>query len=301
MRWQALCVGGACVVVPLAMGACALVAPLDGLTGNEPDASRVVTVEAGSPDSKAPLDAGVQDTGALDMAVVDSGTFEHDGSVVDAHPDAATDASPTGPINFVQVATACPANSVTSVTARLVDAQKAGDLNVVAIGWNDTTSTIASVVDTLGNPYTLAVGPTHLGSDLSQAMYYAPDIAAAAAGDNSVTVFFNQAANVVDLRVLEYSGLDPAAPLDKTATGTGDSAGPATTAAVVTTTARELLVGAGMTTEGYTAGGTSFSMRVVTSDGDIAEDRTVSATGSYTASAPVSKSCEWLMQLATFR
>ena len=39
-------------------------------------------------------------------------------------------------------------------------AQTAGNLNVVVVGWNDTTSTVSSVTDSSGNTYTRAVGPT---------------------------------------------------------------------------------------------------------------------------------------------
>jgi hypothetical protein len=36
-------------------------------------------------------------------------------------------------------------------------------------------------------------------------------------------------------------------------------------------------------------------------DGDIAEDSIVTATGSYTATAPNSPASLWIMQMATFR
>ena len=89
-------------------------------------------------------------------------------------------------------------------------AQTAGNLNVVVVGWNDTTSTVTSVVDSRGNSYTLAIGPT-TGTGLRQSVYYAKNIVG---GSNTVTVTFSQAAFFVDVRVLEYSGLD-----------TGDAAG----------------------------------------------------------------------------
>ena len=86
--------------------------------------------------------------------------------------------------------------------------QTAGDINIVAIGWNNATSNITSVVDTAGNVYQLAV-PIARGSGLSQAIYYARNIEAAAAGTNTVTVTFNTSTPYVDIRALEYSGLDP--------------------------------------------------------------------------------------------
>ena len=60
--------------------------------------------------------------------------------------------------------------------------QVAGDLNVVVVGWNDSTATVSTVTDTSGNTYTLAVGPTVVSGTLSQSIYYAKNIAAAAAG-----------------------------------------------------------------------------------------------------------------------
>ena len=94
---------------------------------------------------------------------------------------------------------------------------------------DDTTYAVSSVVDSKGNVYTKAIGPTTT-SGLSQSIYYAKNIAA---GTNTVTVTFNQAAAYPDVRILEYSGLDPSAPLDVTAgavgSGTSASSGAATT------------------------------------------------------------------------
>ena len=77
---------------------------------------------------------------------------------------------------------------------RFTKAQAAGDLNVVAVGWNDNNATVVSVTDTSGNSYLRAIGPT-AGAGLTQSIYYAIPIAAAAANANTVTVTFSQAAN----------------------------------------------------------------------------------------------------------
>ena len=80
-------------------------------------------------------------------------------------------------------------------------------------------------------------------------------------------------------------------------TGTSPNSGAATT-----NSASELIFGAGMTGGHYSAAGTGFTSRIITSpDGDIAEDKTVSATGSYSAVAPLGYSSTWIMQMATFR
>jgi hypothetical protein len=93
--------------------------------------------------------------------------------------------------------------------------QTAGDINILAIGWNEATSNITSVSDRPGNVYQVAA-PTARGADLSQAMYYAKNIAAASAGANTVTVTFNSAVRFADIRILEYAGLDTNVPLDVT-------------------------------------------------------------------------------------
>src|SRR5207248_1541417 len=92
-------------------------------------------------------------------------------------------------INFVQVGAATPASGA-QVTVAYPGAQTIGDLNVVVVGWNDTTSTVQSVTDSAGNPYSLAIGPTS-GTGLRQSIYYAASIKG---GSNTVTVMFNQTA-----------------------------------------------------------------------------------------------------------
>jgi hypothetical protein len=185
-------------------------------------------------------------------------------------------------------------------TVNYASAQTAGDLNVIAIGWNDANASISTVIDSAGNTYSQAVAITRYLPDCSQAIWYAPGIHAASAGANKVTVTFASAANVVDLRALEYSGLDPVAPLDVTATAQGLSSMPASSGTATTHYARELLFGAGMSTFQFSGAGTNYTSRVITTLGDIAEDSIVSVTGTYAATAPLTQQCGWVMQLATF-
>ncbi len=78
-------------------------------------------------------------------------------------------------IGFAQVAAATPQSPTATVTVAYPGAQTAGDLNVVVVGWNDTTATVQSVKDSAGNSYSLAIGPTS-GTALRQSIYYAPNI-----------------------------------------------------------------------------------------------------------------------------
>jgi hypothetical protein len=198
------------------------------------------------------------------------------------------------PIAFVQVAAATPQAAAQTVSITYPVAQTAGNLNIVVVGWNDTTSTVQSVVDSAGNAYALAIGPT-TGTGLRQSIYYAPSIRA---GGNSVTVTFNGPAAFADVRILEYSGVSA---LDAKIGASGNS-GTASSGAATTTTARELIFGANTVATGNKAAGSGFTSRIITDpDSDIAEDRTVSATGSYSATATLTAPAAWVMQMVTFK
>jgi hypothetical protein len=181
-------------------------------------------------------------------------------------------------------------------------AQVTGDLNVVVVGWNDTTAQVSSITDTKGNSYKLAVGPTLLSGSLSQSIYYAPNIVAG--GTNTVTVKFSPAAHYPDVRILEYIGISSSNPLDGTAgagevdslVSYGSSAG-----TVTTTNALDLLVAGNTVLSGTNGPGPSFTSRMITSpDDDIAEDRVVQVPGSYSATAPTAGN-GFVMQLVAFR
>src|SRR5467141_1541044 len=204
-------------------------------------------------------------------------------------------------IAFVQTNYATPQSPVSSVSVPFSGAQSAGNLSVVVVGWNDTTAQVSSVTDTKGNAYQLAVGPTAVAGALTQAIYYARNIAAAAAGANTVTVSFTVAANYPDIRILEYGGMDSLSPVDVTASATGTTATSSTPPAV-TTNASDLLFAANTVATWTTGAGAGWTSRVITSpDGDIAEDRVVSTAGSYSATAPLAGAGAWVMQMVAFK
>ncbi len=203
----------------------------------------------------------------------------------------------SGGIQFVQAAAAAPQAPTQTVTVTYPAAQSAGNLNIVVVGWNDAASAVQAVTDNHGNTYSLAIGPT-IGTGLTQAIYYAKNIIG---GSTTVTVTFNQAAAYPDIRVLEYSGIDPVSPLDVTAGAAGNSA-TANSGSATTRTTNELIFGANMVATLTQGPGSTFTTRILTTpDGDIAEDRIVSATGAYSASAPLTAAGPWVMQMAAFK
>jgi hypothetical protein len=202
---------------------------------------------------------------------------------------------------FVQLNYATPQSSVSTVSVPFTAAQSAGNLNVVVVGWNDTTASVSSVTDTKGNAYQLAVGPTAVAGAVTQAIYFAKNIVGAAAGANILTVSFTVAALYPDIRILEYGGMDPLSPVDVTASATGTTA-TSSTPPVVTTEASDLLFAANTVTTWTTGAGSGWTSRVITNpDGDIAEDRIVSTAGSYSATAPLGGAGPWVMQMVAFK
>ena len=202
---------------------------------------------------------------------------------------------------YVQSNYAVPQTPQTTVTVPYTATQRATDLNVVVVGWNDTTAQIRSVTDTARNVYQLAIGPTQMSGSLSQSIFYAKNIVAAAPGTNAVTVTFSTAAVYPDIRILEYSGINPVNSVDVSVGATNNN-GTATSGAVTTTNATDLLVGANYVVTSTTAAGSGFTPRLITApDGDIVEDAVVTATGSYSATAPLGQPGPWVTQMVAFR
>jgi hypothetical protein len=253
-------------------------------------ASNVTVVSSTSMTATTPAHAA----GAVNVVVSDTG-----GSVT--LTNGYTYSTSTGSIGFAQVASATPQSAVASVKATYPQAETAGDLNLVVVGWNDTSATVQSVTDSLGNSYVVAAGPVK-GTGVTQSVYYAKNILG---GSNSVTVTFNQAAAFPDVRILEYKGLNTTAPLDVAAGASGTSGSNAlvSSGGATTTSGSELIFGAGMTSGGFSKAGTSFTAEVITPDGDLAEDEVVSSTGSYGATATLGAygSQNWVMQMVALK
>ena len=206
-----------------------------------------------------------------------------------------------GSIQYVQSNYADPQTSNSSLGIPYTLAQAGGDLNVVVVGWADSTSTVSSVTDSMGNSYSLAVGPTVQPGYETQSIYYAKNIAAAAANGNIVTVTFSAAAAYPDIRILEYSGADPNSPLDVVAAGTGTNS-PTNSGTATTTNASDLLFGASTVWTSNIGAGAGFTARILTQPNhDLVEDEMVVTTGSYSATAPLNNPGPWIMQLVAFK
>jgi hypothetical protein len=113
-------------------------------------------------------------------------------------------------------------------------------------------------------------------------------------------VTFDATAQNPDVRVAEYRGINPSNPVDVTAAASGNSS-LSDSGSVTTTNAHDLLVGANLVLSGTTGAGPGFTSRVITHpDGDLLEDRDVTTTGSYNATAVMDPG-KWIMQMVAFR
>lgn len=263
---------------------------------------------AGSADMGCGLDlagaaVGGRDGGESDDAVDDrtvATDIDAPAAVPDSPDEPGTD-SPAAPppIGFVQIAAATPQTATTNISVTYTMAQTAGALDVVVVGWNDTVAQVTSIGDSSGNLYSRAVGPTTESNQLSQSIYYSPNVRAAAAGANAVTVTFSVAAKYADVRVVEYRGIATVNPLDRTSQANGMTAA-ASAPAVTTSYSNELIFAAGMTTGTFQPVAAPFVQRIITMpDGDTVEDQIATSLGSYGVTAQ--QDGAWIMQLATFR
>jgi hypothetical protein len=202
---------------------------------------------------------------------------------------------------YVQGAYSTPQTPQSTVSVRFSSGQAAGDLNVVIVGWNDASTQVSSVTDSLGNTYRLAVGPTKISGGVSQSIYYAPNISASAPGSNVVRVTFTSAANYPDIRAMEYNGVTTSNPLDAVAQGTGNNSYSSSNN-LATTAANDILVsGNTVSTQTTGAGAPSIQRLLTTPDGDIAQDCVLVNAGTYSAAAPLRSPGIWVMQAVAFR
>jgi hypothetical protein len=213
----------------------------------------------------------------------------------------------SGPINFVQSADSGSApTSGTTITATMAQAEAAGDLNVVVVGWSDTQNHTVTIIDTEGNKYTPAlpaqIAPATLGlTGVGQVIFYAKNINGGGP-DNAIIVTYSPAAAFPDVRVAEYTGLDPNNPLDAVASNASTTAGAQASSGSLTTTAANEVVVGGMTTDlAFSAPGPGFVTVDDTANGNAVEHDVVSSTGSYTAAATLTAAGDWVMQAVSFK
>ncbi|HTR55792.1 MAG TPA: hypothetical protein VMJ10_34185 [Kofleriaceae bacterium] len=213
-----------------------------------------------------------------------------DGRPGDARPIDALDGPPP-PVTFVQGASGTFAGN--TVTLTLSTAQHAGDLDIVALSWT-TGTTVQSVTDSDNNTYALVATTVSPGVG-TLGVYYAENVAQGVGAD-TITVKLSGSSNPVAVAAA-YRGLATTDALDVEHSAYGTSTAP-NSGNATTTHAHDLLVGIPVSSVDVTAG-TGFTTHV-DANLDIVEDREVTTTGGYSATATLGSNAVWLATLAAF-
>jgi hypothetical protein len=275
----------------------------DIATGDGSSATSLDSGMPGAPGATGPTSASAPDSaaGEPDAGEADvQGPSGDSGLGTTTEGDAGTDAGETSAavIAFVQATSQDTKNSVTAASATYANPQQAGDLDVVVVGWSDSSHGVSSISDSAGNVYVRAAAPAS-ANGVVLAIYYAAKIASAAS--NTVTVHLD-ASDYLCLAILEYTGVTA---VDQTAAGSGAGTA-ASTSTVITSLPRELVFGAGEAdqtgTANFSSAGSGFDKRVVTGiSGMLAEDTITTEAGTYAASGSLNSSSDWVMQVVTFK
>ena len=209
--------------------------------------------------------------------------------ILPPHRDAIAAVTPT----FVQ----SRANDVTSgstSSSAFSSPNTAGNLIVVYVLWSNTGA--VSLSDSRGNSYASATGRTTWGSNWSAQVFYAKNVAA---GADTVTATFATPINSFGtIHIHEYSGIDKLDPVDGARSATGTSSA-MSSGLLATTNATDLLFAAAGSSRSVKKGDSAYATRS-TAFGDRTQDRNVSTTGSYNATATQNGNA-WVMQLVAFK
>jgi hypothetical protein len=287
------------VLASVGMPSCAALASWDGFAGADDAKPR-----DGSGHGPAGRDGGSSGSNGSNGSNSSSGS-NNSGSSSGSDDDSGPGKDPPTPISAVQNTSLTLEDRHKEMLVPLKQAQNAGDLNVVAVGWYDNDVVVQSVSDSAGNTYEIAVDrrvSSAGGDSVAQMIFFSPGIAGAAT--NTITVVFSGGGGEgPDIRVIEFAGLDRTNPLDASAlaSSVGTSA-TSTTGPVTTTIGRALLFSAGTAENAdYSAQGPTFT-GFITPDTNLAEWRVVDQPGTYSASGTLTQAAntQWVMQLVAF-
>lgn len=209
----------------------------------------------------------------------------------DAHDAGPPDAYAT--VGYVQSGGAYTTNDY-SFQLAFAAPHMTGGLAIVVVLWDDPA---ASLVDVTGAQPFAAVGEALTAPPYVQQVWFAPNVHA---GGDTVTATLDRPVNLLEVRLVEYSGVAASAPVEVVAGGSGQNGTQMDSGTLTTHHAHDLLFMAD------TVGGTSpatlgsgFTERVASS-GDACADRTVSAAGTYHADAMQPSAGKWIVQLIAF-
>ena len=166
-----------------------------------------------------------------------------------------------------------------------------------------TANQTVTVTDSNQNTYTDAVAQAQTTDGHQIHIFYAPNVAG---GNNAVTATFSGTNKHPWLAIYEYSGLNIAAPLDKTAHAQGSGSVVSTGPTATTTSTNELVVaGAGFVNNynGTVIAGSGYTLQQQDTGTSRAanEGGVGSSIGAYAGTFSLSSSTNWSAVVATFK
>ncbi len=200
--------------------------------------------------------------------------------------------TPADPPSFVQVAAKSSSGTAKTLSLSFPANTIAGDLILVAFDYTSGAAP-SSVSDTQGNVFTPVGNQLNSPGGALSRVYYANTIKG---GADTVTVTLTANSSWIEVYLAEYTGIDPANPIDAQAGASGK------TSAVSSGTAATSV--SGDVIFGYCVGdwkctvGSGFSARS-TFDGNLIEDKVAGAAGSYAATGTATRG--WTMQMVALK
>lgn len=204
-----------------------------------------------------------------------------------------TSAIAVAPPSLVQV-TNNQISSGSSVSVTFNSATQAGNTIVAYVIWNNSGS--VTLTDSLSNNFTSVSAPTAWGNGYSAQVFYASNISG---GADTIKATFKTVVNSFGvIYVHEYAGISATSPVDVTASAIGAST-TLNSGTVTTTSANDLIFGAGVSDNAVTKVGAGFTAHDL-AYGNITEDSIASTAGQYSATATHNGKM-WGMQAVAFR
>ena len=179
-----------------------------------------------------------------------------------------------------------------SLTENLPNGVQTGDVIIACIGFRDGTTNITTITDTLGNTYMREMNTRRTNNAVSHECMVA--ISSTGAASFQVTVNLSAAANQPSLRVLVYRGVDTSQAIQPQ--GSGGANIQEMSAATFTFDARPTKI-VGINTADRTAtAGSGLTMLFTNAYGDIAVEKTVSASGIQSVNGTLASGGNWVME-----
>lgn len=197
------------------------------------------------------------------------------------------------------IQTATNTSLTKTVAKKFLGASTSGNLIVVELTWDNQVVDIASMTDSKGNSYAKISGPTNWnGTNYVGELWYSYNIT----GGTKITItatLNGTPTSFLQMYMSEYSGINTATdPLDQNSVNTGN-VNAISSGAKTTVYSNELVYGASVGAGSSITTGAGFTQRS-NANGNIIEDKNVSAIGSYSSDFTETNG-DWIAQMATFR